>query len=58
MNQLIPSLIGVIASGVLFYIGFGKIRGFEGAAYVYLAVFIFIFFFLSLVIVTKKKVVM
>lgn len=36
----IPGIVTVLAAIVLFYIGFVTVRGFEGAAYLFLAFFL------------------
>ncbi|WP_456363689.1 YesK family protein [Priestia aryabhattai] len=52
--KLLPCVLTVVAAGVLFYIGFVRIRGFEGAAYGFLAFFLLVFAFISLLIATKS----
>ncbi|RWR15258.1 YesK family protein [Siminovitchia fortis] len=51
--QVIPGILTVIAAIVLFYISFVNIRGFEGAAYGFLAFFLVIFAIISFVIAKK-----
>lgn len=53
--KLLPSIITIIAAAILFYIGFVKIRGFEGGAYGILAFFLVIFAIISFVIGNKLK---
>ncbi|REB07488.1 hypothetical protein DVB69_10915 [Sporosarcina sp. BI001-red] len=55
----IPGIITVIAAIVLFYIGFVTVRGFEGAAYLFLAFFLVGFAvvsFLMVKVMAKKFV--
>ena len=51
--RMIPVTLTVIASIVLFYIGYVEVRGFEGAAYLFLAVFLILFAAISFVIAKK-----
>lgn len=51
--RMIPAILTVIASIVLFYIGYVKVRGFEGAAYLFLAVFLILFAIISFVMAKK-----
>ncbi|MFK7682047.1 hypothetical protein AAB109_29930 (plasmid) [Priestia megaterium] len=51
--RMIPAILTVIASIVLFYIGYVEVRGFEGAAYLFLAVFLILFAAISFVIAKK-----
>ncbi|MDN3232891.1 hypothetical protein [Priestia megaterium] len=51
--RMIPASLTVIASIVLFYIGYVKVRGFEGAAYLFLAVFLILFAIISFVMAKK-----
>ncbi|MFT8321162.1 MAG: YesK family protein [Bacillus sp. (in: firmicutes)] len=44
----IPGYIGIVTAIVLWYIGYVEVRGFEGAAYLLLAVPIFILAIISL----------
>ncbi|MGR9527467.1 hypothetical protein ACSS31_27695 (plasmid) [Priestia megaterium] len=50
---MIPASLTVIASIVLFYIGYVEVRGFEGAAYLFLAVFLILFAIISFVMAKK-----
>ncbi len=51
--RMIPAILTVIASIVLFYIGYVEIRGFEGAAYLFLAVFLLFFAIISFIMAKK-----
>jgi hypothetical protein len=51
--RMIPAILTVIASIVLFYIGYVEVRGFEGAAYLFLAVFLILFAVISFVMAKK-----
>ncbi|PEE42680.1 hypothetical protein COM71_29185 [Priestia megaterium] len=51
--RMIPAISTVIASIVLFYIGYVEVRGFEGAAYLFLAVFLILFAVISFVMAKK-----
>ena len=51
--RMIPASLTVIASIVLFYIGYVEVRGFEGAAYLFLAVFLILFAVISFVMAKK-----
>ncbi|MEH7141670.1 hypothetical protein ABET11_28320 [Priestia megaterium] len=51
--RMIPAILTVIASIVLFYIGYVEVRGFEGAAYLFLAVFLILFAGISFVMAKK-----
>ncbi|MGE8082158.1 YesK family protein [Peribacillus loiseleuriae] len=51
--RIIPGILTVIAAIILFYIGFVKIRGFEGAGYGILAFFLIIFAIISFVMANK-----
>lgn len=51
--RMIPATLTVIASIILFYIGYVEVRGFEGAAYLFLAVFLILFAIISFVIAKK-----
>ncbi|MEH6965050.1 hypothetical protein ABEX35_08640 [Priestia megaterium] len=51
--RMIPAILTVIASIVLFYIGYVEVRGFEGAAYLFLAVFLILFAAISFVMAKK-----
>ncbi|MFE3982053.1 MULTISPECIES: hypothetical protein [unclassified Priestia] len=51
--RMIPAILTVIASIVLFYIGYVEVRGFEGAAYLFLAVFLILFAIISFVMAKK-----
>lgn len=51
--RMIPATLTVIASIVLFYIGYVQVRGFEGAAYLFLAVFLILFAAISFVMAKK-----
>ncbi|MFB6468887.1 YesK family protein [Cytobacillus sp. Hz8] len=53
--KLLPSIITFIAVVVLFYIGYVKVRGWEGAAYLFLAFFLTIFAIISFMIGKKLK---
>lgn len=52
----IPGIVTIIAAIILFYIGFVKIRGFEGAAYLFLAFFL-VSFAIASFMMAKKIVV-
>ncbi|MEN3156379.1 hypothetical protein [Priestia aryabhattai] len=51
--RMIPAILTVIASIILFYIGYVEVRGFEGAAYLFLAIFLILFAIISFVIAKK-----
>ncbi|MDH6651464.1 hypothetical protein [Priestia megaterium] len=51
--RIILAILTVIASIVLFYIGYVEVRGFEGAAYLFLAVFLILFAVISFVMAKK-----
>jgi len=51
--RMIPASLTVIASIVLFYIGYVEVRGFEGAVYLFLAVFLILFAIISFVMAKK-----
>ncbi|WP_081113391.1 hypothetical protein [Priestia megaterium] len=51
--RMIPAILTIIASIVLFYIGYVEVRGFEGAAYLFLAVFLILFAAISFVMAKK-----
>ncbi|MCT9852784.1 hypothetical protein P2R64_19935 [Priestia megaterium] len=51
--RMIPANLTVIAAIVLFYIGYVKVRGFEGAAYLFLSVFLILFAIISFVMAKK-----
>jgi ABC-type nickel/cobalt efflux system permease component RcnA len=51
--RMIPAILTVIAAIVLFYIGYVKVRGFEGAAYLFLSVFLILFAIISFVMAKK-----
>ena len=51
--RLLPGFLALIASVVLFYVGFVNIRGFEGGAYGILSIILFVFSVLSFVIVKR-----
>ncbi|MGX2962101.1 hypothetical protein JNUCC23_23150 (plasmid) [Peribacillus sp. JNUCC 23] len=51
--RIVPGILTVIAAIILFYIGFIKIRGFEGASYGILAFILIIFAIISFVMVNK-----
>jgi ABC-type nickel/cobalt efflux system permease component RcnA len=53
--RMIPSMLTVIATAVLFYIGYVEVRGFEGAGYLFLSMFLLLFAVVSY-IVAKKPV--
>ncbi|WP_026673005.1 YesK family protein [Alkalihalobacterium bogoriense] len=55
--RISPGIIAIIAALILFFIGFFNIRGFEGAAYGFLAISIAIFSILSFIIVNNVKTV-
>ncbi|ADE72412.1 hypothetical protein BMQ_pBM50073 (plasmid) [Priestia megaterium QM B1551] len=50
---MIPAILTVIAAIVLFYIGYVEVRGFEGAAYLFLSVFLILFAIISFVMAKK-----
>lgn len=54
-GRIIPGVLTVIAAIILFYIGYVKIRGFEGAAYGFLSVFLICFAILSLIMAKKPS---
>ncbi|MFL0574840.1 hypothetical protein ACH0BK_28080 [Priestia megaterium] len=51
--RMIPAVLTVIASIVLFYIGYVEVRGFEGAAHLFLALFLLLFAIISFVMAKK-----
>ncbi|GAB1794942.1 YesK family protein [Priestia megaterium] len=53
--RMAPSILTIITAAVLFYIGYGEVRGFEGAGYLFLSVFLLLFAVVSY-IVAKKPV--
>jgi len=54
--RMAPSILTVITAAVLFYIGYGEVRGFEGADYLFLSMFLLLFAVVSYYIVAKKPV--
>ena len=52
-GKLLPGSLALIASVVLFYVGFVSIRGFEGGAYGILSIILFIFSVLSFIFVKR-----
>jgi len=52
--RVIPSALTLIASGIYIYVGIIKIRGFEGAAYGFLAFFLLLFAIVALYIALKR----
>jgi hypothetical protein len=48
--RMLPGIIAIIVAVILFYIGFVKIRGFEGGAYGIVSLHLFIFSIISFVI--------
>lgn len=53
--RMAPSILTLITAAVLFYIGYGEVRGFEGAGYLFLSMFLLLFAVVSY-IVAKKPV--
>ena len=53
--RLLPGILTVITSIILFYIGFVNIRGFEGAGYGILAFFLLPFAIVASIIASKNK---
>ncbi|MDP1419544.1 YesK family protein [Peribacillus simplex] len=53
--KLLPSILTVIASFILFYMGFVNIKGFEGAGYGILAFFLLPFAIVASIIASKNK---
>lgn len=53
--RLLPGILTVITSIILFYIGFVNIRGFEGAGYGILAFFLLPFAVVASIIASKNK---
>ncbi|MGW8428243.1 hypothetical protein ACWGJQ_22605 [Peribacillus simplex] len=53
--RLLPGILTVITSIILFYIGFGNIRGFEGAGYGILASFLLPFAIAASIIAIKNR---
>ncbi|MED4112625.1 hypothetical protein [Priestia megaterium] len=53
--RMAPSILTVITAAVLFYIGYGEVRGFESAGYLFLSLFLLLFAVVSY-IVAKKPV--
>ncbi|MFE5431140.1 YesK family protein [Peribacillus simplex] len=53
--RLLPGILTVITSIILFYIGFGNIRGFEGAGYGILAFFLLPFAIAASIIAIKNR---
>lgn len=51
--RIIPGTLLVIVGIILFYIGFVKIRGFEGAAYGILGIYLVFFAIISFIIAKK-----
>ncbi len=54
-TKVLPGLITIVVSIVLFYIGYVNIRGFEGAAYGLLAIFLMLFAVTSFMFAIKAK---
>ncbi len=52
--RLTPGMLTVIAAMILFYVSFVHIRGFEGAAYGFLAFFLVIFAVISFIMAKKQ----
>ncbi|MGE1101370.1 YesK family protein [Peribacillus simplex] len=53
--RLLPGILTVVTSIILFYIGFVNIRGFEGAGYGMLAFFLLPFAIAASVIASKNR---
>ncbi|MBT2665690.1 hypothetical protein J7J00_09285 [Bacillus sp. ISL-4] len=53
--RLLPAILTVITSIILFYIGFANIRGFEGAGYGILAFFLLPFAIVASIIASKNR---
>ncbi|CAH0267357.1 hypothetical protein SRABI133_03564 [Peribacillus simplex] len=53
--RLLPGILTVVTSIILFYIGFVNIRGFEGAGYGILAFFLLPFAIAASVIASKNR---
>lgn len=51
--KMLPGVITIIAASILFYIGYVKIRGFEGGAYLILSFFLTLFAIISFIIGKK-----
>lgn len=51
--RMLPGILTIIAAVIFFYIGFAKIRGFEGGSYGMLGFFLIVFAIISLVIGKK-----
>ncbi|MFP7732099.1 YesK family protein [Priestia aryabhattai] len=51
--RVLPSMLTVIAAVVLFYIGYVKVRGFEGAGYLLLSICLLLFAIASYIIAKK-----
>lgn len=52
--RVIPSALTLLASGIYTYIGIIEVRGFEGAAYGFLAFFLALFAIIALYIALKR----
>ncbi|WP_253286638.1 hypothetical protein [Virgibacillus sp. MSJ-26] len=48
--RLLPAILLTISAGIIFYIGYVHVRGFQGGAYLLLGFFLIIFAFISFVI--------
>ena len=53
--RILPGTITIIVSAISFYIGYVRVRGFEGASYLFLSIFLMIFAILSFFIGKKRK---
>ncbi|WP_374149031.1 hypothetical protein [Priestia megaterium] len=51
--RMAPSILTVITAAVLFYIGYGEVRGFEGAGYLFLSMFLLLFAVVSYMVAKK-----
>jgi len=48
--KLLPGILAALSALTIFYIGIVKVRGFEGAAYGFLALFLILFAIISLIL--------
>lgn len=54
LGRMLPGILTIITAVIFFYIGFVKIRGFEGGSYGMLSFFLIVFAIISLVIGKKN----
>jgi len=55
--RLLPAILLTISTGIVFYIGYVQVRGFQGGAYLLLGFFLLIFATISYVIEKKSVLI-